>query len=265
MEAMNRSPEHSGRGRLIADRLDVPPGGGAFAAPRLAVGIFLVDQDSHRIAVGSDKKMLVPLHADQGWILPAGATGVCEYDEPLSYLKLEVADSLLDEVGFDRSSDFDPLVGAIDPLLIGFIRHAVANEHAPSSLYRDTMNLAMAAHLAHLLSPAHPFAVPVGDKRLRRALAYIHDNLGEDLSLDAIASEAAMSRFHFVRAFTRLRGKTPLQYVIHQRMELAKVLLRTTRLPVASVAANVGYDDASRFGQHFRRHTGTTPGAYRQH
>lgn len=264
MKAMNGSPAHSGQGRLIADRLDVPAGGGAFAVPRLAVGIFLVDQDSHRIAVGSDKKMLLPLHADQGWILPAGSTGVCEYDEPLSYLKLEVADTLLDDVGFDRSSDFDPVVGTVDPLLTGFVRQAVANQHTGSALYRDTMNLALAAHLAHLLSPSQPFSPPVDDRRLRRALAYIHDNLGENLSLDAMASEAAMSRFHFVRAFTRSQGKTPLQYVIHQRMELAKMLLRTTRLPVAAVAISVGYEDASRFGQHFRRHTGTSPGVYRQ-
>lgn len=262
---MNGSPEQSGRDRLIAGRFDAPPGGGAFAAPRLAVGVFLVDQTTHRIAVGSDKKALLPLRAEEGWIIPAGSTGICEFEEPLSYLKLELADALLDEVGFDRSSDFDPVVGAIDPLLIGFIRQAIANQYVANSLYRETMNLAAAAHLAHLLSPGRPFAVPVDDRRLRRALAYIHDNLGEDLSLDEIASEAAMSRFHFVRAFTRSQGKSPLQYVIHQRMELAKVLLRTTRLPVAAVAISVGYEDASRFGLHFRRHTGTSPGAYRQH
>lgn len=248
---------------MVASRLDVPPGGGAFVVRQLAIGIFLVDQHSHRIAVGSDKTALMPLHAEEGWILPAGATGVCEYDDPLSYLKLELADSLLDDVGFDRLRDFDPVVGAIDPLLVQFIQHAVADERAATSLYRETMNLAVAAHLAHLLSPSQPFAVVVDDKRLRRALTYIHDNIGEDLSLDAMAAEAAMSRFHFVRAFTRALGKTPLQYVIHHRMELAKVLLKTTRLPIAVVAANVGYEDASRFGQHFRRHVGTSPGAFR--
>ena len=244
-------------------RLDVPSGGGAFVVPRLSVGIFLVDQDSHRIAVGSDKKTFAPLRADEGWILPAGASGVCEYDEPLSFLKLELADALLDDVRFDRSHEFDPVVGTMDPLLIQFIRHAALDEDIASSLYRDTMNLALAAHLAHLLSSSRPRTSMVDDKRLRRALAYIHDNLGENLSLAVMASEAAMSRFHFVRAFTRVQGKTPLQYVIHHRMELAKVLLRTTRLPIAAVAANLGYEDASRFGQHFRRHTGTTPGAYR--
>jgi AraC family transcriptional regulator len=249
----------------MASRLDVPPGGGAFEMPRLAIGIFLVDQDSHRIAVGSDKKARVPLRADDGWILPAGSSGICEFDEPLSYLKLELLDTLLEDVGFDHSRDFKPVVGVIDPLLTQLVRHAVSNEHAASSLYLDTMNLAVAAHLSHLLSPPHPFAAPVDDKRLRRALAYIHDNIADDLALDAIAAEAAMSRFHFVRAFTKAQGRTPLQYVICQRMELAKVLLRTTRLPIAVVAANVGYDDASRFTQHFRRHTGTTPGLFRPH
>jgi AraC family transcriptional regulator len=230
---------------------------------RLAIGVFLVDQDSHRIAVGSDRKTQVPLRAGDGWILPAGSSGLCEFDEPLSYLKLEVSDRLLDDVGFDRSRDFSPVVGAIDPLLAQLVRHAVSREHAAGSLYLDTMNLAVAAHLSHLLSPRHPLAAPVDDKRLRRALAYIHDNIAEDLALDAIAAEAAMSRFHFVRTFTKAQGSTPMQYVIHQRMELAKALLRTTRLPIAAVAANVGYNDTSRFTQHFRRHTGTTPGAFR--
>ena len=248
----------------MANRLDVPPGGGAFVVSRLAVGIFLVDQDSHRIAVGSDRKKLVPLHADEGWILPAGSAGVCEYDKPLSYLKLELADALLDDVGFDRSRDFAPVVGAIDPLLIEFIRRAISSEQAASSLYCDTMSLAVAAHLAHLLSPSQAFAEPVDDKRLRKALAYIHDNLGEDLSLDAMASEAAMSRFHFVRAFTRLRGKTPLQYVIHQRMELAKVLLRATRLQLllcCRCRLRGRLPVRSAFPATHRDH----PGAYRQH
>lgn len=263
MLEMSGSQARSGQGRLLADRLDVPPGGGAFVIPRLAIGIFLVNQDSHRIAVGSDKKVPVPLRANQGWILSAGSSGVCEYDEALSYLKLELSDTLLDDVGFERSRDFNPVVGTIDPLLIQFVRHAVSSKDAPSSLYHDTMNLAVAAHVAHLLSPSPPFALAIEDKRLRRALAYIHDNIAENLTLDAIASEAAMSRFHFVRAFTKAQGKPPLQYVIHERMELAKVLLKTTRAPIAAVAANVGYDDASRFSQHFRRHTRSTPAAFR--
>jgi len=58
-------------------------------------------------------------------------------------------------------------------------------------------------------------------------------------------------------------GLSPLQYVIRTRIESAMVLLRTTRLPVAEIAWRVGYGDVSRFGQHFRRQTGTTPAAFR--
>jgi AraC family transcriptional regulator len=46
-------------------------------------------------------------------------------------------------------------------------------------------------------------------------------------------------------------------------MERAQILLKTTRLPVAEVAARVGYDYVSRFGRHFRRHAGVTPAAFR--
>ena len=125
------------------------------------------------------------------------------------------------------------------------------------------MELALAAHLAHLLSSRTDGAAAVDDRRLQRAVAYIHDNIAEELSLDEIASEAAISRFHFVRAFRKAFGISPYQYVIHERMERAKILLKTTRLPVAEVAARVGYDDVSRFGRHFRRHVGTTPAAFR--
>ncbi|WP_245500733.1 AraC family transcriptional regulator [Rhizobium sp. BK251] len=248
----------------MADSLDVPAGGGAFSLPRVAIGIFLVDQARHRIALGSDRKRQIPLSAGEGWILPAHASGTCEYDEALSYLKLELPDTLLDEVGFENARGFEPLVGRLDPLLAQFAHQMVMNEQAPRSLYRETMELAIAAHLAHLLAPSYPIPARAGDRRLRRAIAYIHDNISADLSLDEMAAEAAISRFHFIRAFTKAFGKSPLQYVIHERMKLARVLLTTTDAPVAVVAARVGYEDPSRFGRHFRRHTGLTPAAFRQ-
>jgi len=248
--------------RLTAERLHTPPGGGRFAISRLALGLFLVDQERHRIAIGSDKRLHVPLKAGEGWILPAGATGICEYDEALSFLRLEVPENLLADVGFEHS-DFRPVVGAFDPLLAQLAHQTVSIAGHASALYHETMQLALAAHLAQILAPAQPRLVGIDDRRLHRALDYIHDNLTANLSLEDMAAEAAMSRFHFVRAFTKALGRSPLQYVIHERMELAKLFLKTTRLPISAVAARVGYEDVSRFGQHFRRQTGTTPAAFR--
>jgi AraC family transcriptional regulator len=260
---MSGSQASAGKARLTSERLHTPPGGGRFAISRLALGLFLVDQERHRIAIGSDKRLHVPLKAGEGWILPAGATGICEYDEALSFLRLEVPENLLADVGFEHHSDFRPVVGAFDPLLAQLAHQAVSIAGHASALYCETMQLALATHLAQILAPAQPRLVGIDDRRLHRALDYIHANLTANLSLEDMAAEAAMSRFHFVRAFTRALGRSPLQYVIHERMELAKLFLKTTRLPISSVAARVGYEDVSRFGQHFRRQTGTTPAAFR--
>jgi AraC family transcriptional regulator len=105
--------------------------------------------------------------------------------------------------------------------------------------------------------------VVIDDARLRRAVDWIHDHLADDLSLEGMAGVAAMSPAHFARAFKAAMGASPLQYVIGARQEMAQVLLRTTGLSVAEIAFRVGYNDVSRFGQHFRRRAGTTPKAFR--
>jgi AraC family transcriptional regulator len=243
--------------------MEVPAGGGAFALSRLTVGLFLVGQDRHRIALGSDKRRHIPLAAGEGWILPSGSVGVCEFDEPHVYATLELTGSLLDDAGFDMKRGFVPAVGRLDPLLAELVRNA-ASAKETSALYRDTMDLAAAAHLVRILQPQPLPGIDIADRRMRRALAYIDDNLAEDMTLDALASEAAMSRYHFSRAFAKAVGLSPLQYVISQRMELARMMLSTRRASVAEVALRVGYEDVSRFSRHFRRHVGMTPGAFRK-
>ena len=134
---------------------------------------------------------------------------------------------------------------------------------AGGALYETTMAQAMAAHLAGTLAPRSGVAAGIDDRRLRRALDRIEADLAENLSLDDLAAEAGLSPFHFSRAFRTATGESPLQFVIRRRIETAQGMLRTTRLPLAEIAWRVGYGDVSRFGQHFRRQTGTTPGAWR--
>jgi AraC family transcriptional regulator len=78
-----------------------------------------------------------------------------------------------------------------------------------------------------------------------------------------LAGAAAMSRFHFSDVFRRTTGRSPYAYVVARRMEKAKVLLSTTRLPVADVAWRLGYANAAKFARQFRRHTGINPSAWR--
>jgi len=71
-----------------------------------------------------------------------------------------------------------------------------------------------------------------------------------------------VSPAHLVRSFTHRFGISPHRYLIGRRIEAARRLLLEGQ-PVARVAADVGFNDQAHFARHFKRHVGTTPGAYR--
>jgi AraC family transcriptional regulator len=72
-----------------------------------------------------------------------------------------------------------------------------------------------------------------------------------------------LSQFHFARMFRRSVGRPPHGYLTDLRMERAKQLLRETDLPLAQVAARVGYQTQAHFTGVFHREVGTTPRTYR--
>lgn len=104
----------------------------------------------------------------------------------------------------------------------------------------------------------------VTDKRLARALEYMSAHLSEALTLDELAAEAGISKFHFTRAFRQATGLTPYEHLIGLRMEAACTLLAGSDLNVAEVAARCGYTRATQFSAVFAARVGLTPTAYRR-
>ena len=101
--------------------------------------------------------------------------------------------------------------------------------------------------------------------RMRRLLEYVEANLDGDLRLEQLAAEIGVSAFHFARLFRAATKLTPHQYVLGQRVERAKMLLRVPHLSVAEVAAGAGFSSASNLVRSFRERTGATPGEWRRH
>ena len=95
-------------------------------------------------------------------------------------------------------------------------------------------------------------------------LVWIEKNLHKELSLAAIARQAAMSTRTLSRRFLERVGATPARWVATARVRRAQQLLETTGLSVEEVAAHSGFKSASVLREHFGRSVGTTPLAYRR-
>jgi AraC family transcriptional regulator len=101
------------------------------------------------------------------------------------------------------------------------------------------------------------------DRRLRRAIEFMHDHCGRELRLAEIAAAAYLSEFHFARLFKKITGVTPHQYLAGLRVERARRLLAETDRTIVEIAAEVGYGTQSHFTKVFREATGLTPLAFR--
>lgn len=100
----------------------------------------------------------------------------------------------------------------------------------------------------------------VSPSRLRQVRDYIHDNLGQSLSLAELASIANLSPSRFTRVFRQETGLSPHQYLIQARIEQAKHLLRSKGdISIGSIAHQLGFADQSHFTRHFKRIVGVSP------
>lgn len=102
----------------------------------------------------------------------------------------------------------------------------------------------------------------VRDPQVGRALAAFHAAPAEGWTLASLAAEAGMSRSAFAERFRDTLGEPAMSYVTGWRMDLAARLVREHSLPLARIAARVGYQSEAAFNRAFRRVHGTTPGAY---
>jgi transcriptional regulator GlxA family with amidase domain len=88
-------------------------------------------------------------------------------------------------------------------------------------------------------------------------------NLDKPLTLTDLARHAGVSVRTLTRRFHAESGVSPLQWLLHQRIERAKELLETTTLPMDQVARGCGLGTADSLRAHLVRRTGLTPSAYR--
>lgn len=196
-----------------------------------------------------------------------------KYDTLHFYVPQAALDEVSDELGARGNSRLhlpphenlvDPAVEKIGHLLLP----ALARPHDASQLFVEHLSMALQAHLLKRYgSKSVPTERPSGGLAAwqeRRAVDYMLARLGEDISLDEVASQCGLSKGHFIKAFRENTGLPPHQWVIDQRLERARHLMKTTDLALAEIAFSCGFSDQSHFSRLFGRAEGVTPRAWRQ-
>ena len=97
------------------------------------------------------------------------------------------------------------------------------------------------------------------------AIQYIRANYAANLTLEDMARQASMSKYHFSRLFKETCGYSPHEFLILTRLNRAKQLLTTTDLPISRIAQEVGYQNAASFSSVFANQVGLSPTRFRQY
>lgn len=144
--------------------------------------------------------------------------------------------------------------------------YEICSDLRAGTLFMESLATALAAHLLSRYS-SRPLAIPeyrggMSAHQLRRTRDFIEANLGENFGLAELAANVRMSPYYFCRLFKQSTSLSPHQFVIRERIEHARKMLKEHRHSMVEIATNLGFSDQSHFARVFRGLVGITPKNY---
>ena len=131
-------------------------------------------------------------------------------------------------------------------------------------LFADRESRSVGHPLLHaILAEYDRLATHTDDPLVTGIRTHIRQHLADRVTLIDLAKQVGLSKFHLVRRYRKLTGRTPMADVRLLRLQTARDLLLTTVLPLKEIAPRVGLGDVYRLCRLFRQHFQTTPGALR--
>jgi AraC family transcriptional regulator len=209
-------------------------------------------------------------------ITPAEMPFFARWDGDDHYLQIRIASQFLQQVAREtlavKSDQMellpkfrtrDPRIESIGLMLLSELQQ----ENLGSKLYIDSLANVLAVHLLRQYSatktdlPTYEGGLP--QHQLRQVVEYINEHLDQEIKLADLAGVLGMSQFHFSHLFKQAIGTSPYQYLLQQRVERAKQLLKQTDQSIMDIAFSCGFNSHSHLTKQFRNLTGITPKAYR--
>ncbi|WP_374441645.1 AraC family transcriptional regulator [Pseudomonas panipatensis] len=185
--------------------------------------------------------------------------------QPWRFVSLYVPEAALAEslglqrVAFDRPLLRQPTLAAE---LAVAVAQALSADAFVSERGEEHLTLLLGS-LSQAVGTHLPPATALGRRPVEQLQALLAANLAESLSLDAMAAQVQVSKFHLLRAFKQHTGLSPRQWAMQLRTRRALALLRGGQ-SVGEVAHALGFADQSHLTRYFSRAYGVSPGRYQR-
>ena len=102
------------------------------------------------------------------------------------------------------------------------------------------------------------------DSLFMKSISTILDKYNEKITIEDLAQISKMSRTAYIKRFSEVMGMTPRQYIMEQRINVAKELLKSTDRLIAKIAEGTGFYDTAHFSKCFSDAVGVSPTEYRK-
>jgi AraC family transcriptional regulator len=202
---------------------------------------------------GLHSRVSADAEANAMTLVTAGTNYSWNTDGPIGFAHLYLRPHAIDHViteEFDRDARSVDLIDCVArrlPLLSALMSAMLGEIETPTFGSRLILDTLLHSLIVRLLSECstlseigNPAPHAISPRRLRRVLEFIEANLGTDLELEDLAFVAGSSRFHFSRAFREATGFPPYRYLIHRRIDAAKILLLEDRFSIPEIADRCG-------------------------
>jgi AraC family transcriptional regulator len=207
-------------------------------------------------------------------IYPAGIKQSASWDQENAYSVVTIETSFFKSIAHEyRDPDridllprfpfSDPLIYGAAQILTGQMQH----KKLINLEYIDQIAVTLSMHLfknccsTELKLPQSSHSLSW--KQLNLLYQYVNDNLSKTIALQDLANLVGFSPYYFIRLFKKSTGKTPAQYITHQRLKKAIHLLNLENLDIGLIAQQVGFYDHSHLCLAFRKYLSSTPEQYR--